>query len=163
MTHRMRRIVRLLGSKSTGATVDAAGNAPWKSSRTWMTTDGWVTAIRHAARTAEPREPHPPTAMAVLKSHGMKTHFLSRTSKSTHPYQRERASITGLRLKLRESMKTGRLIGVAVARLVRCLLVLGYGGLMCRCQTATLRYGIQKFRSGTATRFRPISGFKPRK
>jgi hypothetical protein len=27
-----------------------------------------------------------------------------RTSKSTHPYQQERASITGLRLKLRESM-----------------------------------------------------------
>jgi hypothetical protein len=35
------------------------------------------------------------------------------TSKSTHPYQRGRTSITGLRLKLRKIMKTGRLIGVA--------------------------------------------------
>jgi hypothetical protein len=29
------------------------------------------------------------------------------------PYQRGRASITGLRLKLREIMATGRLVGVA--------------------------------------------------
>ena len=42
-----------------------------------------------------------------------------RTSKSTRPYQRRRASITGLRLKLRKNIETGRLIGVAVARLVR--------------------------------------------
>jgi hypothetical protein len=39
-------------------------------------------------------------------------------SKGTHTYQRERASITGLRLNLRKIMKTGRLIGVAVSRLV---------------------------------------------
>ena len=35
-----------------------------------------------------------------------------------HHYQRRRASITGLMLEIRESMKTGRLIGVAVSRLV---------------------------------------------
>jgi hypothetical protein len=45
--------------------------------------------------------------------------FLHLSSKSTQPYQRGRASITGLRLKLREIMKIGRLIGVAVSRLVR--------------------------------------------
>lgn len=38
-----------------------------------------------------------------------------------HPYQRERVSITGLRFELRKIMKTGRLIGVAVSRLVRLL------------------------------------------
>jgi hypothetical protein len=36
-----------------------------------------------------------------------------RTSKSTQPYQRGRASITGLKLNLETGMKTGRLIGVA--------------------------------------------------
>ena len=36
-----------------------------------------------------------------------------RTSKSTQPYQRGRASITGLRLNVEKGMKTGRLIGVA--------------------------------------------------
>jgi hypothetical protein len=45
------------------------------------------------------------------------------TSKSTHRYQRGRASITGLRLKLRKGMKTGRLIGVAVSRLVRHIFI----------------------------------------
>ena len=44
-----------------------------------------------------------------------------RTSKSTQPYQRGRASITGLRLNVDKGMKTGRLIGVAVSRLVRLL------------------------------------------
>ena len=36
----------------------------------------------------------------------------------THPYQRGRASITGLRLKIRRNIETERLVGVAVARLV---------------------------------------------
>ena len=45
-------------------------------------------------------------------------HVFCPTSKSTQPYQRERASITGLRFKLRKIMQTGRLIGVAVSRLV---------------------------------------------
>jgi hypothetical protein len=38
-----------------------------------------------------------------------------------HPYQRERTSITGLRLKLSENIETGRLVGVVTARLVLLL------------------------------------------
>ena len=51
--------------------------------------------------------------------------YLKRTSKSTHPYQRGRASITGLMLKLWERITTRRLIGVAVSRLVRLLVYYG--------------------------------------
>jgi hypothetical protein len=40
------------------------------------------------------------------------------TSKRTHPYQRGRASITGLGLKLRKIIETGRLIGVARCGLI---------------------------------------------
>jgi len=35
-----------------------------------------------------------------------------------HTYQRERVSITGLRLNVGKGLKPGRLIGVAVSRLV---------------------------------------------
>jgi hypothetical protein len=46
-----------------------------------------------------------------------------RASKSTQAYQRERTSITGLRLKLRKIMQTGRLIRVAVSRFVLLFLL----------------------------------------
>ena len=41
-----------------------------------------------------------------------------------HPYQRERTSITGLMLEIRGSIKTERLVGVVMSRLV----LLGFGG-----------------------------------
>jgi hypothetical protein len=53
--------------------------------------------------------------------------IFSRTSKSTQPYQRERVSITGLRLNLEKGMKTGRLIGVACLDLFAFLF-----GFVCR-------------------------------
>ena len=45
-------------------------------------------------------------------------YWVWRTSKGTHPYQRGRASLTGLVLKLRKIIQTGRLIGVAASRIV---------------------------------------------
>lgn len=50
--------------------------------------------------------------------------IFSRTSKSAKPYQQERASNAGLRLELRWSMRIGRLIRVAVSRLVLLILLL---------------------------------------
>ena len=44
--------------------------------------------------------------------------YFGRTSKRRHPYQRGRASITGFRSELRAIIETGRLVGVALPRLV---------------------------------------------
>jgi hypothetical protein len=44
-----------------------------------------------------------------------------------HHYQRRRTSITGLRLKLRESMETGRLVVVVMTRLVLLFILLLMG------------------------------------
>jgi hypothetical protein len=55
------------------------------------------------------------------KSNGL----FQQNDERTHPYQRGRASITGLGLGLRRIIETQRLVGVAVARLV-LLLVYGH-------------------------------------
>ncbi len=47
--------------------------------------------------------------------------FLLANDERVHHYQQGHTSITGLRLKLREIMKTGRLIGVACLVLLGCL------------------------------------------
>jgi hypothetical protein len=44
-----------------------------------------------------------------------------------HPYQRGRASISGLMVELQESIETGRLVGVVMTRLVRLGLFSGQG------------------------------------
>jgi hypothetical protein len=56
----------------------------------------------------------PETQRRIKRCNGLRHGLQSpRSSKSTHPYQRGRASITGLRLNVEMGMKTGRLIGVA--------------------------------------------------
>ena len=49
--------------------------------------------------------------------------LLGANVKRTHPYQRGRTSITGLRVELEEIIETRRLIGVAVSRLVGLLII----------------------------------------
>jgi hypothetical protein len=71
--------------------------------------------------------------LAIMKAHFVNLHIMERVIKNhsaqhgeiilenderMHPYQRGRASITGLVFELREIIETGRLVGVVMSRLV---------------------------------------------
>ena len=87
----------------------------------------WTTFLQEKIRSSTSY--HSPTSYGknIILSLDQQTAIA--TSKCTHPYQRGRASITELRLKLRKIMSTQRLIGVAVSRLVRNLYFFRVGGL----------------------------------